>query len=157
MSSFAYVPFIRETQKRCGLSLSDVMLSFTAQGRFDHRFSLDMEDHSGALATVTLRWTMCHRSQKPHNWSMSLLLHDIRIDGVDHEWMVKDHRGHKCSGWHRHIWSPGEESCEKSKECLDNFGRFAAFPEFMRDGCALLRIVLEEGGESYAKSGLLFA
>ena len=40
-------------------------------------------------------------------WAMAVLFNDQRVDGIDWERTVEDHRGkkHNCNGWHRHIWS----------------------------------------------------
>lgn len=150
------MPAIRGMQKCCGLTIDQILCRFDSQGRFDYRFTVDVESLTGEATTTILRWAMCQRSPQPHNWSMALLLHDIRFDCVDHEWTVEDHRGHRCSGWHRHMWDAAIENCERKKECLGDFGRFSTFVDFLRDGCALLGIVLEEGGDDSGTLALQF-
>jgi hypothetical protein len=127
-----------------------------SEGKLDHRFTVDVIGATGNLTAAHLRWAVCARSNKPLNWSMSLLLNDVRIDCIDWEKRVLDHRGHLCSGWHRHIWDSDTESCEHKKECLDGFGTFVQLTDFFRDGCDLLRIRFGEE-DTYATSGLLFA
>jgi hypothetical protein len=156
LSSFAHVPLLRAIGKKSGLTMREVLGKINSHGRFDHKFSVDVESESGEVYEYTIMWHMSLRSPKPHNWQMSLLLHNIRFDCVDHEWTVQDHRGHKCQGWHRHIWDMTCENCERKKECLDGFGTHRTFSEFIQAGCAMLGILLEDGGETDESSYLQF-
>jgi hypothetical protein len=141
--------------KHCGLTKDQVIERMDANGKFDYRFKADIEGENGILTTVTLRWAMSCRSDHSRCWSVALLLQDSRFDGIDYESRVQDHRGHTCRGWHRHIWNPEARHC-RIKECLSDFGNFDRFDDFVRDSCIELKIVLEEGGEDYARSGMLF-
>lgn len=160
---FSQVPAIRETQKYCGLSLSSILSKISGiskapnAGRFDHRFSVDVEIDGGSQISVLLRWAMLRRNVKPHNWAMSLLLNDRRIDCIDHEWTVLDHRGYTCTGWHRHVWDPATQSCEVKKECLTGFGPFTTFSEFVVSGCSTMAIKLEEEDPKNESSASLFS
>lgn len=156
MSSFEHVSLIRRMDKRCGIRASDVLSKIAQSGILDHRFTLEVEGQTGILSTVSLRWCITSRKQKPITWSMAILQHDERIDGIDHEARVNDHRGHKCSGWHRHMWD-SDELHARRKECLDDFGTFKVFPEFLRDGCKVLGIIFEEEETPYETTGMLFA
>jgi hypothetical protein len=143
-------------KKPTGLSMNDVLGRIGGSGRFDCKFLADVESESGDVHTHEIRWAMSLRSPKPHNWQMSLLLHNIRFDCIDHEWTVTDHRGHQCTGWHRHIWDPTNENCDFKKECLDDFGSHRTIQEFVRDGCSLMGLMLDEEGESGGTGYLQF-
>lgn len=80
------------------------------------------------------------RADKPYKWAMSVLLNNQRIDGIDWEPYVKDHRGkaHDCTGWHRHIWSA--TAADKLKECLPSSFNPSTVREFLLRGFALLNI-----------------
>jgi hypothetical protein len=69
------------------------------------------------------------RADKPTSWAMAVLVNNQRIDGIDWEATVHDHRGKNCEGWHRHIWTAA--ATDTLKECLQNFD-----PGTIRDGCA---------------------
>jgi len=86
------------------------------------------------------------RSSIPEAWAMSVLFDNERIDGIDYEQVVKDHRGekHNCSGWHRHIWKP-HEGADKFKECIKAFAP-TSFREFVRLGFGILNVELRRGG-----------
>jgi hypothetical protein len=92
------------------------------------------------------------RSEKPESSAMSVVW-QTRIDGIDWERRVKDHRGskHDCSGWHRHVWKPIGKDVHK--ECLKNFN--PAMPhEFIRLGLQVLNVQLSR--ESEHANGKLF-
>jgi hypothetical protein len=83
------------------------------------------------------------RNQDFTCWQMALLVNDVRVGGVDWEGRVHDHRGHKCSGWHKHIWIA---KSAKSKECLPDFSPNTPW-EFVRLGLGVLNIDLRKGGD----------
>ena len=124
-------------------------------GRFLHPFTVSVETDS-AIHRISLRWAMNRRSTHPRNWSMALIMANVRIDGVDFEERVDDYRGHRCSGWHRHIWDTDTESCERCKECLSDFGPFNLFPEFVLAASTVLGIEFEEEEERDAVPSLPF-
>jgi len=143
-------------QKLCGLSTSKILPIFTSDGYFDYPFRVSLENEFGVLESIQLRWVMTKRYHKCHNWSMAVLFNNRRIDGIDHEKRVSDHRGHICSGWHRHMWDIGAVDCERKKECLDGFGPFEDFKEFVVAGCTLLHIQLDDEEEANETGYLSF-
>jgi hypothetical protein len=143
-------------KKACDLSLAQVLRKFNDQSKFDDSFRVSVPLESSSTVTLPIRWTINCRGPHPRSWGMTILMDNVRIDGVDHEQRVKDHRGQIGSGWHRHIWNPASKHSD-DKECLDGFGNFVTRREFVRDGCELLRIELRESGdEDYGTTGLLF-
>jgi hypothetical protein len=87
----------------------------------------------------------------PEAWAMSVLFQNQRIDGIDWERRVEDHRGKQfnCSGWHRHVWKLND--ADGHKECLKQFNP-KTFGEFLRIGFAVLNVQLE--GSDDADGGL---
>jgi hypothetical protein len=104
LSSFVHVPLIRKMDKRCGIRFAEVIRTLDLHGSLDHRFELDVEGHTGTLATVSIRLSIKRRGSVPTSWSLALLIHDERFDGIDYESHFKDWKGNRRVGWHRHVW-----------------------------------------------------
>ena len=75
---------------------------------------------------------------------MAVLFNNQRIDGIDWEAMVSDHRGkqHDCRGWHRHMWDA--KAKDTQKECLPEFGPRTP-REFLTSGFRVLNVQLRRG------------
>jgi len=104
LDAFDHVPTIRSIMKPCGLTATEVHYKFTGEGKFDYRFNVLVPIKSNSSVSIPIRWTMSCRSFNALCWKTSLLLENVRFDGIDYEQRVKDHRGFLGSGWHRHIW-----------------------------------------------------
>ena len=76
---------------------------------------------------------------------MAVLL-PTRIDGIDWEQRVEDHRGAKfnCRGWHRHVWKPLGK--DRHKECIKGFNPTSP-REFIRLGFKILNVQLNRGSK----------
>jgi hypothetical protein len=85
------------------------------------------------------------RWPRPERWAVAILLNNQRIDGIDWELSVKDHRGkkHNCTGWHRHIWTPSAQ--DTLKECLPDF-KAGNLREFLENSFRILNVQLKKGG-----------
>lgn len=85
------------------------------------------------------------RADKMYKWAVAILFNNQRIDGIDWEPIVRDHRGksHDCKGWHRHIWNP--TTADKLKECLPKFNPVTVH-EFLVGALRLLKVQLKTGG-----------
>lgn len=74
---------------------------------------------------------------------MSVILYSSRFDGridcIDWEGLFVTMDGKEASGFHRHIWDPGEMNCEKSKVALPLF-RPISVEQFILQGFALLGV-----------------
>ena len=88
------------------------------------------------------------RGDMPVSWAMSTLLNDQRVDGIDWELKVEDHRGkqHHCKGWHRHVWNARIGDANQ-KECLPRFDP-RTVKEFILGGFELLNVQLKEEGRN---------
>ena len=52
---------------------------------------------------------------------MAVLVHEIRVTGIDHELQYKDGDGNRQRGWHKHVWNKREQSSKEYKEALAGF------------------------------------
>ena len=94
--------------------------------------------------TGRIRIVVRIRSTIPECWAMAVLLNNQRIDGIDWESRVNDHRGrkHDCKGWHRHMWTA--KTTDTLKECLPKFAPRTP-QEFLMNGFRLLNVQLKRG------------
>jgi hypothetical protein len=90
-----------------------------------------------------IRLVIRARSPLPEGWAMAILLNNSRIDGIDWEQRVGDHRGKcfNCRGWHRHMWKPA--GADANKECISGFSP-TTLREFVETSFAALNIDLKE-------------
>lgn len=93
--------------------------------------------------SANVRVVVRARHTQPESWAMAVIV-GRRIDGIDWERVVRDHRGKAfdCSGWHRHIWDPTTQ--DALKECLPSFNP-TSFDKFIRDGFRILNVQLGKG------------
>ena len=107
-------PIVRRQIKQLGVNLLVILRALEHNGTFD-----GVAKVRGMLGPT--RVIVRCRSRDSESWAMSVIFEGERIDGVDWEKTVEDHRGkaHKCSGWHRHIWK--YVGRDKHKECLPRF------------------------------------
>lgn len=139
--------------------MKQIIHKLDTNGCFDHQFVIDVEGHTGTLATATLRLSIARRSANPRCWSIALLIHNERFDGIDYESHFKDWKGNRRAGWHRHVWD-SDELHARRKESIDGFDTITEFPAFLSDACSALRILLEDEEEREEAedetSGMLF-
>jgi hypothetical protein len=123
---------VRRQTKQIAYSIRGVTEILAKDGTFDERAKV-------RGITGTIRIIIRARTAFPEGWAMAILLDNDRIDGIDWERVVKDHRGKKCSGWHRHIWKNGD--CKRSKECLPQFNPQTT-KDFILEGFKILNVKL---------------
>ncbi len=102
-----------DAKKKIPLAADDLFRAISGNGKIDQKLTV-----KGVRASIRLIITM--RNADFYCWSMALLVNNLRVAGVDWEGRVHDHRGHRCSGWHKHVWTPKIGSADR-KECLDQF------------------------------------
>lgn len=73
---------------------------------------------------------------------MALLLHTVRIDGIDLEASYVDKHGNRRSGWHRHVWNAATKEAEKLKEQIDNLDNVDTIEEFLIRSFQVMNITL---------------
>lgn len=85
-------------------------------------------------------------------WAMAIVWRGVRIDGIDWEAVVRDHRGNKCRGWHRHVWDERTSTAD-GKECLETFHP-TSMRGFVEDGLRVMGVELKEGGDHGSQQDL---
>jgi hypothetical protein len=103
----------------------------------EHEFEID-----GRTETTTLRLNIITRGESALSWSMSLKLHGIRIDGLDHEGRYKSSDGSVGRGWHRHEWDADESSAERRKIPAVEIEGVETRDDFLIRGFSVMRIRL---------------
>jgi hypothetical protein len=101
----------------------------------------------------TIRVIIRAKLPVPQCWAMSVLLNNARVDGIDWEAIVRDHRGQafNCTGWHRHVWKP--RGLDTHKECLKDFSP-TDLREFLLGAFGVLNVELRK--EDHAAGRLQF-
>jgi hypothetical protein len=123
---------VRKRTKQAVYSIKGFVEILERDGTFDEIVKVR------GIAGIT-RLIIRSRGLIPEAWAMALLFNQERVDGIDWEHVVRDHRGAKfnCKGWHRHIWKPG--SLDRNKECLPKFSPLSR-EDFLLAGFQVLKV-----------------
>lgn len=81
-------------------------------GEYDDEHEILVDD-DGTEVTVIVR-LIIHRGQKDklETLAAAVLVHDIRVAGIDFESRYKDAGGQRATGWHLHDWDVSANSSE---------------------------------------------
>jgi hypothetical protein len=132
---------VRRQRKQLAVAIGQIEMALTQKGgTFDGRAKL-------RTLTEPVRVVLRARHVLPESWALAVLLNNERIDGIDWERTVRDHRGKQfdCSGWHRHIWKL-HGGAGAYKQCLPDFNP-SELRCFIRTGFKLLNVQLGRGGD----------
>jgi hypothetical protein len=77
-------------------------------------------------------------------WSVALLLHNERVDGIDFEARYTAMDGQSCSGWHRHCWNEEAKEAKTQKRPLAALDGVDNIEDFLIRIFAALRIRLNQ-------------
>lgn len=138
---------VRHGIKQLKLTWADIEAEIDANNG-----TLDVRAHVRGL-TAIVRVIVRVRAPTVSKWAMAIVL-GRRIDGIDWEAVVHDHRGkaHNCSGWHRHMWKP--ESLDTHKECLPDFNPQPDIKSFIIAGFKVLKVDIKKGEAASANRKL---
>jgi len=140
---FAYVEQIRTTEKYFDVSRLGILhLLLAKKGACDLYADHVIVDENGNDVDATLRLNISTRSETPLSWTMSLKLHGVRIDGVDHEGRFPAVGGGWGRGWHRHVWEPADENAERRKMPITELDGVTSRDQFLTRGLRVMRIQL---------------
>ena len=64
-------------------------------------------------------------------WSVALIMHSVRIDGIDHEPVYTDRHGQECEGWHRHVWDEKSQQADILKVPIGGFDACPSLENFL--------------------------
>lgn len=110
---FHLVDKIRVDRKYFPVSLDEIERELSATGFFDCYGDYECDD-DGQMAATRLRMNLRAPGGYVQSWAVSLKLHDIRIDGIDHhEWLALPNGKRGPGGWHRHEWLPSQRKAER--------------------------------------------
>jgi hypothetical protein len=135
---------IRRQQKGLGITLEQLKKNLDEdKGSFDQTAKV-------RGLSITVRVIVRARHALPESWAMSILFNNKRVDGIDWERRVSDHRGKKydCTGWHRHIWDVRLR--DALKECLPEF-KPDSLQYFIITGFKILNVQLERSSQDAGK------
>jgi len=140
---------LRSNKKQLGLTWAEIRSEIDANGgTLDKRVAVRGTSHTARVIVRVRTATYFFK------WAMSIVVEPHgRIDGIDWEQTVRDHRGkaHNCTGWHRHMWKPA--SLDRHKECLQHFDP-KSIKDFIVSGFEILNVQIKKGASSDASGKL---
>jgi hypothetical protein len=111
------------------------------KGRCNVFFEVDLTDSSGLPVTASTRLNIAGGVDRPlTSWTLALKLHNVRIDGIDHEFRFNALGGDVGHGWHRHQWDQSEETADHDKVPITDLDDIASGEEFLLRGLSVLKI-----------------
>lgn len=124
--------------KPLGLSLADLKVALNSnRGRISRGIALK------GIRAIQVRLIVVVPTFRRKTWSLSLLLNDIRADGIDwHVTTYTDTEGAKRIGWHRHIWCPQRRTGEALRQHLPDFDP-ATTEDFILEGFSIMGVSLK--------------
>ncbi|SRR5258708_4012829 len=140
-NKFYLVPQIRADEKYFDVSVAEILRSILApSGKFDLKEEHATKDEFGIDCRVLLRLNVNCQSKIPEGWTISLKMHDERIDGFDWESKFDAVDGTEGHGWHRHQWSQREQSAKHAKIPAPDLDGIDAREQFLIRTLSLIRI-----------------
>ena len=133
---------IIETAKYFDVSLQEIEWDLTDGGKFSRDSEIVLEDNGEEITAVVGLRVSSGGSQ--NGWTIALLLHQERIDGIDFEQRYIDYEGNQKSGWHRHLWDAATKSCKVRKMEVADLDNVGDLRQFLMIGFNLLGIVLNK-------------
>jgi hypothetical protein len=119
--------------------------------RQDRSFDRVFEDPETG---VPVRICIQQRNAYLESISLALLVHDVRIGGIDFEVKFDDVDGLRRHGWHKHVWDAAEEDADAHKVAIDCFGGATDLREWLIRALKELRV--QSSGKDYGEPTLQF-
>jgi hypothetical protein len=117
----------------------------------DKVFDRTFEDSETA---VPVRIVIQKPSVHLESISLALLVHEVRIGGIDFEVKFEDVDGIRRHGWHKHIWDSIEQDADAYKVAIDCFDGVADLREWLIRAFKELKI--QHSGTDYGEPTLQF-
>lgn len=139
---FHLVPLIVQEDKYFDISMDEISRevqsgSGSAEVKTDHFVVMP----GGIQAVAPLRLRVAG-AEVPESWVVALLMHNTRIDGVDHEDWFESSDGNECEGWHRHVWDHRNKTADDTKCPTDGLDGCLNLEAFLRRVFDKMRILL---------------
>jgi hypothetical protein len=148
-SFFYLVPKLLQGPIYCDVSRDEIERYLIEDGKFDQVFEVNVEQDENVSVAVCIRVIVQLKAQW---YSVSVLLHDVRIAGIDFEGKFTDRNGLPRHGWHKHIWDARVENSKKLKESIAGFEELPNAAEFLIRAFKELKISLS--GKDYGNPKL---
>ena len=136
----------RQAEKYFDVSLAEIERKLDADGgEYECRAEVEVVGVDGEPVAAELRLNINCRSSILANWSVSIKLHKIRIDCIDHERRFHVNDSKFATGWHRHSWDEKANNCENKqagKIPLDGFNHCQSRASFLLWVLKELRVLL---------------
>lgn len=104
----------REVDKFFDVSLAEIDRQLGRQGEAEYRADSEVYDENGSRVGAEVRLNINCESPRRTGWSVSVKLHQIRIDCIDWEGWFNIAPGKRGVGWHRHTWDRNAGDAENS-------------------------------------------
>ena len=115
----------RQAEKYFDVSLVEIERRLDGDGgEYECRAEVEVAGVDGVPVAAELRLNITCKSSIWANWSVSIKLHKVRIDGIDYEPRFPMGGGKFGAGWHRHSWDETASDCDNKqagKIPLDSF------------------------------------
>ena len=144
---FNLVPRLLEGPIYIDISRDEIERILGQDRSFDRRFE---DPETG----VPVRICIQQRSAHLESISLALLVHEVRIGGIDFEVKFDDVDGLRGHGCHKHIWDAVELDADAYKVAIDCFGGVAELREWLIRAFKELKI--QPSGRDYGEPTLRF-
>jgi hypothetical protein len=140
---FYLVQSIVAEKKYFDTSRREIVRQLEGKGEADfeteHLTTDDFLDQQSVILRLNIH---CKHPNYVEGWTITLKLHNTRIDGFDWEPKFRGMDGGVHAGWHRHVWDHRLESAERGKVPVSDFGNIKSREEFLIRALKLLKVEL---------------
>ncbi|MGB8061099.1 MAG: hypothetical protein WCF26_04340 [Candidatus Sulfotelmatobacter sp.] len=113
---FFLAPTIVAAEKYIDISRDEIERALDEENsEFDYDWEETITDDLNTEHVVTLKLNINCKSRLMISWSISLKLHQIRIDGIDRHSRYSDREGNIHEGWHRHRFDPRKQRADDQR------------------------------------------
>lgn len=129
---FYLVPHIVLESKYVDVSIAAVLRAVCSE-KFKPQFTREIivADADGAEVSIALTVNIGGSLESIAGWSVALMMHSVRIDGIDHEFEYLTSDGKEAQGWHRHVWSESLQEADTCKIPIEGFDDCATLENFL--------------------------
>src|SRR5215469_14081570 len=116
VNNFFLVPQVVADEKYFDVSIPEILRVISSPaGKFNRTEEHDTRDEYDVDHHVVIRLNVNCQSKDCTGWTISLKMHNVRIDGLDWEPDFTAHDGTKAHGWHRHRWNQRQQNADRTK------------------------------------------
>jgi hypothetical protein len=129
---FHLVPRIVQEPKYVDVSVRAIIRAICSEA-FKPQFTREFvtEDSDGSQVSVYLTVNIGGSPDSIIGWSAALMMHSVRIDGVDYEYGYEAMDGNEYDGWHRHVWDARLREADSKKIPLEGYDDCRSLDSFL--------------------------